>query len=294
MSVLKPMKFTLMAAMVVSFVAFSGCNKDDGGPCDDLGKVGGFVSDLVFPVSSDVTLGEQVAHNIDSTYEADILKIEDYPKAYAYLNAMKDEILKSEDLVNADKFVWKLTIIDQDVLNAFATPGGYIYVYTGLIDYLDNVDDLAGVMGHEIAHADRRHSVNQLKKTYGVQLLASIVLGGDGSKLQEIAVALASNAAALQFSREDESEADASSVEYLDETQFACDGAASFFKKISAEGGNNVPEFLSTHPNPENRVADIEARANCRVCSKDLTTGTLAGLTYAQFKALVPVTKQNN
>jgi len=68
-----------------------------------------------------------------------------------------------------DDFAWQVKIIDDpETLNAFATPGGYIYVYTGLIKFLDTEDQLAGVMGHEIAHADLRHSTRQMTSSYGV------------------------------------------------------------------------------------------------------------------------------
>lgn len=268
---------------VLSFVSACG---DDNDPCGDLGKVGGLIADLAFPVSNDVTLGLEVAASVDSSFANSILPEAGNEQAYTYLNAMVDDILDSEDILYRDEFAWDLTIIDEDVLNAFATPGGYIYVYTGLINYLDNADDLAGVMGHEIAHADRRHSVNQMKKSYGVSVLLSILVGGESSALKEIAAGLAANAANLSFSREDEADADAASVEYLDETDFACNGAAEFFRKLEAEGGSGVPEFLSTHPDPSNRVADIDARAACRDCSTESNVTTIGGLTYAEFKAL--------
>lgn len=275
---------TFLAALITSMVMVSSCNKNDG-PCSDLGKVGGLLTNIAFPIESDVTLGAQVADNIDSAFAATIWKESEHQAAYDYLNEIKDQILQSEDVINKDLFVWKLTIIDQDVLNAFATPGGYIYVYAGLIRYLDNVDDLAGVMGHEIAHADRRHSVNQQIQNAKLQLLLSVV-AGDQSAVAEVAAGFISNVSALKFSRDDESEADAASVEYLDETNFACNGAAEFFRKLETEGGSGVPEFLSTHPNPSNRVVDIDARASCRGCSTEVSTTRVNGLTYAQFKAL--------
>lgn len=287
MNKLNLIRIISFGALCASLTIFSGC-KDDDGPCDDLGKVGSFLGNLAFPVSGDAKLGAEVAFQIDSAFAETILLEEGNEKAYAYLNALKDEILKSEDLVNKDEFIWKLTIINEDVLNAFATPGGYIYVYTGLIKYLDNVDDLAGVMGHEVAHADRRHSIDQQGQTVAVSLLASIVLGSDASKLKEVAAGFAANIFALKFSREDESEADAASVEYLDETKFACNGAAGFFRKISEAGGSGTPEFLSTHPSPDNRVIDIDARATCRACSTEPSSGQVTGLTYAQFQALLP------
>ncbi len=258
---------------------FASCNNDDGDK-----KGGGLLDNLFFPVEDDVALGEQVAADIASKPdEFPVLSEAEYPEAYQYLNAMKDRILRSDDVQYDDIFPYQLTIIDQDVLNAFVTPGGFIYVYTGLIKYLDNADDLAGVMGHEIAHAELRHSVDAMKQTLGVQFLLSIALGeGTAQQVGQ----LVSTALSLKFSRDNEAEADEYSVIYLGDTQYACNGAASFFEKIEAEGGSGVPEFLSTHPSPDNRVVDINAKATEDGCSVELLEET--GFTYEDFKNSLP------
>ena len=211
-----------------------------------------------------------------------------YPKAYQYLNAMKQSILRSNDVDYLEEFAWELKIIHNDeVLNAFAAPGGYIYVYTGLIKFLENADDLAGVMGHEIAHADRRHSIKQLEKQYGITILASILLGESSSQLAQIAAQLAGTGATLAFSRSAEAEADEYSVYYLADTPYACNGAASFFQKLLDQGkAGGTPEFLSTHPSPSSRVSDINKQAQKDGCSTQLTNET--GMTYADFKASLP------
>src|SRR5690606_36932859 len=166
-------------------------------------------------------------------------------------------------------------------LNAFATPGGYIYVYTGLIKYLDNVDALAGVLGHEIAHADLRHTSRNLQKQYGVSMLLSILVGDNASQLEQIAAQLAGTVAGLQFSREYETESDLRSVEYLAETEYACDGAKIFFQKLEAAGqGGGLPQFLSTHPSPDNRIENIVEKAEEENCDTALT----ANSGYDDFK----------
>jgi predicted Zn-dependent protease len=243
------------------------------------------VKDFLFPVEDDVTLGQQVVDQIEGNPdEFKLLDESEYADAYAYLNAMKNAILQSDMVEHADVFPYELAIIDNDsVLNAFATPGGYIYVYTGLIKYLDKADDLAGVMGHEIAHSDRRHSVNQMIKNIGVQTLLSVVSGeSEASTLTEVVSGLLS----LKFSRSDEAEADEYSVIYLGDTDYACNGAATFFEKIEAEGGVGVPEFLSTHPDPSNRVEDINTKATDEAC--DTTPITETGMTYDDFKNSLP------
>lgn len=199
---------------------------------------------------------------------------------------MVNEILNKGDLAYRNEFVWEVSIIDDDVLNAFATPGGYIYVYTGLIKFLDEPDDLAGVMGHEIAHADLRHTSRNLQQSYGVQILLSVILGNDAGQLSQIAGQIAGTAAGLSFSRDFESEADDRAVEYNANTIYACDGVKNFFQKlIDAGQTSGTPEFLSTHPNPPNRVEDITAKAQELSCSTALSGDTDG---YQAFKNSLP------
>jgi predicted Zn-dependent protease len=229
------------------------------------------VNKLLFPVENDVKLGQQLKEEIAADpSQYPILNAQQYPKAYEILEGMKKEILASSDVRYRDEFAWELRIIHDDkTLNAFAAPGGYIYVYTGLIKYLDSSHQLAGVLGHEIAHADRRHSINQLKKQYGTQMLLEIALGQNSGKVKQILGSLLS----LKFSRSDEAEADDYSVKYLCGTKYRADGAAGFFEKIQSEGGGGTPEFLSTHPSPENRVRDIKAKYTEMSCDGNTTTG---------------------
>ena len=162
-------------------------------------------------------------------------------------------------------FVWSIKIIDEPkVQNAFAAPGGYIYIYTGIINYLDSAQHFDGVLGHELAHADRRHSVSQMAKNTGVQILLDIALGNNNGLAQ-----MAKGLVGLKFSRKDEAEADAYSVQYLCGTPYEANGTAGFFAKLTAEGlAGGTPEFLSTHPNPKNRVQKINKQAAKLNCSK--------------------------
>ncbi len=241
---------------------------------------------VIFSIEDDIALGEQVAQEIESNpQEYPVLDPKDYPEAYAYVNAIKDRILSSDDITYRDEFEWRLRLIDQDVLNAFAAPGGYIYVYTGLIKFLENEDDLAGVLGHEFAHADRRHTSKRIQKQYGIQVLLSVLLGNDPGILEEIAAGLAGNLTLLAFSRSDESEADAYSVRYLADTDYQCNGAASFFQLLlDNDQAAGVPEFLSTHPSPESRVEDINNEAGAMGCS----VTPYAPVTYQDFKDMLP------
>ncbi len=236
----------------------------------------------LFSVSDDVELGQQVRDEILADPDGyPVVDRGDAPDAYAHLERIRDEVLASGEVDYEKKFEWEVYLIDDvETLNAFATPGGYLFFYSGLIQYLDHEDHFAGVMGHEIAHASRRHSTQQLTKAYGVSQLVQIVLGKDPGLAAEIAQGLVS----LSFSREHEAEADEYSVYYLCETLYAGDGTAGFFEKLEAEGGADLPEFLSTHPNPANRVDDIQWLAEDLGCDVALSEAA----TWAEFQASLP------
>jgi predicted Zn-dependent protease len=246
-----------------------------------------FAQDLfasLVPLSQDVELGKQVSKQIESDKKIKILPEAKYPEAYAYLRGMTENILNSGNVQNRHNFAWTVKIIHDDkTLNAFCTPGGYIYVYTGLIKYLDSEDHLAGVLAHEIAHADKRHSTKQMLENQGIQIVTQAVLG----KNQNAIINLAKNLLSLKFSRDDETEADKKSVDYLCGTIYQADGAAGFFTKLQKENkSNSTPQFLSTHPNPANRVATITADASNRTCNsqnvrRDMTL-------FPKFKAMLP------
>lgn len=249
-------------------------------------KGDGSAVDFVFSPSEDVDLGQQLHDEIlANPQEYPLLAETEYPDAYAYLQGLCDEIVATGELDHADDFDYTVHIIDADVLNAFAAPGGNMYFYTGLIKFLDEEDDVMGVMGHEIAHADRRHSVKQMLKLYGTQWLINAALGEDPGAIKQVLANVAGAGAALKFSRTHEAEADDYSVTYLSHTDYRCDGAAVFFQKLDSAGlTSSVPEFLSTHPDPENRVENIQAKAEELGCSTEYHAPT----SFYDFVAMLP------
>lgn len=247
------MRYFNILLIVCIPVFFSGCDKKEG----DKGI-------NIFSVQDDIDLGRQVhAEIMSNPAEYPIINPNSNPQAYNYINRMRDEILNSGSIVYANEFAWEVYLVDRDdVRNAFCTPGGYIYIYTGLIKYLDTKSSLAGVLGHEMAHADERHATEQLTKVYGLQTLLQIVLGEDQGLLSDLAAQLV----VLKFSRNNEEQADERSVDYLCPIKYESDGAADFFVKLEQGGSVTPPEFLSTHPNPGNRVTDIQNYAATKGC----------------------------
>ena len=249
--------------------------------CDENGDF------LLFSVEDDKMLGAQVAEEIESDPSFNLMSRDEYPAAYEYIDAMLTSILNSDEITFKEEFDWNVTLIDDDqTLNAFATPGGQLYVYTGLIYFLDKEDDLAGVLGHEIAHSDQRHGSKQLQRQYGISVLLSILTGGEEGTLKEIVGQIAGTGAILAFSRDAEAEADDYSVRYLADTQYACNGAAAFFEKLLQNQETRQPEFLSTHPSPDNRVEDINTTATELGCSTIVDDGSVNR--YLDFRNTLP------
>ncbi|MCB9250978.1 MAG: M48 family metalloprotease [Flavobacteriales bacterium] len=250
----------------------SNCKKDDGTNLIQLN---------LFSIEDDKQMGADVSKEIESDpVNYPILSSSQYPDAYGHLVRITNEILNKASLKHRNDFVWQMKIIhDDSTLNAFCTPGGYIYVYTGLIKYLSSEDQLAGVLGHEIAHADERHTTEAMTSAMGRDILVKLILG-DSSVLGQVTTGLLG----LKYSRGHETEADLKSVEYLDKTDYDARGAARFFEKLIASGQSGGPQFLSTHPNPDNRVEAI--------LSKWESLGSKVGQTfdsrYTDFKNSLP------
>lgn len=237
----------------------------------------------LFTVEDDLSLGAKVAAEIDSDpSKYPLLDSAQYPQAYQHLYRLRDTILKTGQLTYANKFPWRIRIIrDDSTLNAFCAPGGYIYIYTGLIKYLRTEAQLLGVLGHEMAHADRRHTTQLLTQAYGVQVLLQVISGQERSGLL---AEIAANLLLLSFSRDHERDADAHSVIYLCPTSYRADGAADFFEYIQQQGGLRPPAFLSTHPDPGERIQNIRQRKQDMGC-----TGTEDYESrYAQIVASLP------
>lgn len=232
----------------------------------------------LFTYQDDIKLGQQVKTEIESDpVKFPIIDENSNKELYNYVKGLRDLILNTNQLKYKDKFAWEVKIIKDDkTLNAFATPGGYIYIYSGLMKYLDSEDELLGVLAHEMAHADLRHSTKQLSKNMAVGFLLNAALG-DKQAVEQVVSALIG----IQFTRDDESEADNSSVKYLCPTPYNAAGAAGFFKKML---NNPVPpEFLSTHPSPKNRVKDIEDLKTKSSCSGTKTNADK----YSAIKKLI-------
>lgn len=265
-------KLFSITILLSSMALFTGCGMTNGG---------GIKNFNLFTIQNDKELGKQVAAEIEGNkQEYPVLDSAKNPIPYKYIYDMRNKILNSGQVQHKDDFAWRVRIIHDDkTKNAFCTPGGYIYVYTGLIKYLDSEEQLAGVLAHEIGHADLRHSTRQMTKLYGVDVMLSII-AGDRALIKDLTASIIG----LKFSRTHETEADKASVTYLCPTDYDAAGGAKFFEKIEAEGGASGPEWLSTHPSPHNRVEYFYNQATEQGCTGKETYKSR----YQQFVRSLP------
>jgi predicted Zn-dependent protease len=161
---------------------------------------------------------------------------------------------------------WEVNLIGSSQINAFCMPGGKIVFYTGILDKLKLSDDeVAMVMGHEIAHALREHARERMGKTavtqgaaqLGGALIASIL--GINPNITDMAARGTANLLSLEFSRDDESEADLVGMELAARAGFDPRSGVTLWQKMGAANKGAPPQWLSTHPSGSTRIADIEA-----------------------------------
>jgi len=215
------------------------------------------VTGCLASTQKEVELGSQFAQQIEQQ-----LPIIRDPEIVRYINVLGDSIARVSDDRSLN---WRFNVVDQNEINAFAVPGGHIYIYRGLIERSANMSELAGVIGHEIAHVTKRHSMQQMRDAQRANVgfaglciaLPSFCQGAGGSLAQ-----LGAQAGFAKFSRDDEAEADRFGVQYVTRAGIDPRGMPSMFRTLLAERTRNpggVDAWFASHPAEESRVENTEA-----------------------------------
>lgn len=242
-------RYMIRFLLILSLFLFSGCDK---------------ITDTFFSDESDVSVGLNFDKEIRSSEQH---KISINQEAREYIQTIVDTILKSEHIKKKDVYKYQVTLLEDDeMVNAFCVPGGYIYVYTGLMKFIENEATLAAILAHEIAHAERRHARRRMIGEAGLKIVLAVIFGAMDNSLAELGLELASGLAILHNNREDEMEADELAFLYLEKSPYYRGAMTYFFEKISEEqkGSNPLVKrfegLLSTHPIPEARLEKNKER----------------------------------
>ncbi len=268
-------KIWISFLLLLAPLSFNGC--DDSVSPSDFN---------LFSASDDIQLGQQLDAEI--TANPNEYPILNDQQATAYLQDIVNTITNSPEIKYKGTFAYQVKIINTSTVNAFAAPGGYLYVYKGLIKFLDNEATMAAVLAHEVAHAERRHATRRMTKQYGASIILGLILGNNPSVLEEIAANLLTGLAFLKNSRDDEYEADEYSFKYLQSTNWYPGATKLFFEKIGEnQSGNKLEELLSTHPLPQERIKKIDNLIE-RNSVPPPTEANLFTTRYTNFKNSVP------
>lgn len=193
-----------------------------------------------------------------------------------YVNSLGNQLAAATDQRD---LAWHFTVVDSKEVNAFALPGGYIYVNRGLIERATNMSELAGVIGHEIGHVTKRHSVEQMQQTQeanvGLALLCTLTKVCE-SGAGQAAINVGGSALFAKFSRTDEAEADAEAVATTIKAGISPNGIPAMFRILLSQRQSNpgaLDAFFASHPLEESRIAATEAQI------KRYSAAQLQGLT---------------
>jgi hypothetical protein len=209
----------------------------------------------LFSQEQDVQLGKEAAGEVEKQVE-----IVNNRELESYIGSIGAKLVAQPQ---ADKYPYTFKVVNDPSINAFALPGGPVFVHTGLIAAADNESQIAGVLAHEIVHVALRHGTNQASRANLIQLpamLASAALGTGSmlAQLGQLGIGLGANSVLLKYSRTAETQADLMGVQIAAQAGYNPIEMARFFQKLEADGGARGPQFFSDHPNPGNRMQAIE------------------------------------
>lgn len=248
----------LLATVISGCLILSGCQSTTSGGVTDSSR-----SQFMLISSKDINEGSAKAYKQELN-KAKAAKALNTNVAYTRrVNAIAKRLIAHVDIFRPDakNWKWEINVISSNSVNAYCMPGGKIAVYTGIISKLKLTDDeLAAVIGHEMAHALREHSREQISQQVATSQIISLgsAILGLGVATENLANIASKYILTLPFSRTMETESDIIGMELMARAGYNPQGAISIWKKMNAISKSNPPEFISTHPSDETRIANLE------------------------------------
>jgi predicted Zn-dependent protease len=231
----------------------------------------------------EVQLGQRYAAQINRE-----LPIIQNQALHYYINQLGSSIARQVDPRQLD---YQFYLVHSDVINAFAVPGGHVYITTGLANRTDNMSELAGVLSHEIAHVVERHSVENMAKQQQAQLgltLGAVLLGRAPSQLEQTAVNVGGSAVFAKYSRDAEREADRDAVLFMMQAGIDPRGLLTFFEELLREEQKRPGQlaWFATHPGTTERIQNVQQDL-AKIPATRLRGLTANTQAYQEFKARV-------
>jgi predicted Zn-dependent protease len=222
----------------------------------------------------EIQMGQEYSQQINAQ-----LPIISDPEINRYINVLGDQIA---NLTPRADLPWRFYVVDSKEVNAFAVPGGYVYVNRGLIERTTKMDELAGVLGHEIGHVVLRHSIKQMEQAQGANVgvtLACILTSICNSQVAQAGINIAGTAVFARFSRQDELGADQQAVINTTRARINPEGIVTMFNKLLEERKTRpsaVEAWFATHPLEETRITAAQQAINQVPASQraSMTTNT--------------------
>jgi hypothetical protein len=212
-----------------------------------------------FSPQQDIELGRRAASEVEQ-----VAQLCNAPKVDGYLTKLGMQLVEQLN-TGGVKYPWEFHCVNDKAVNAFALPGGFVFINRGAIEAADYEAELAGVMAHELSHVALRHGTNQATKAQYAQLGTGIlgIAGGIFGATAGAAAAgvgqFAAGSVLLKYSRGAETQADLMGTQVLYDAGYDPRAMAAFFEKLGAESaGKNPPEFFSDHPNPDHRIDRVD------------------------------------
>ncbi len=233
----------VLISMLAALFLFSGCTTE-------YNLATRQEETLFYSSEKEVKIGETVAPKIEAQY--DILTDVDVNERVEHILDRIIAVCDRKDIV------YFIKVIDDDPINAVSLPGGYIYVFRGLIDQVDNDDELAGVIAHEVGHITARHGVKRMQGAYAAMILQVAATQAGGRVASGVNLAL--NSLFLEHSQEDEFEADRLGVKYLKKAGYDPEAMVAFLRKLRIEKEKsplNQHSYWRTHPGISQRIAVV-------------------------------------
>jgi predicted Zn-dependent protease len=208
----------------------------------------------IFTDAEEVQLGKQFSRQIEQD-----MKMYTDPVVTAYIHQLGQHLANHSQRQN---ITYHFKVVNTEVVNAFAVPGGYLYVNIGLIRAAANESELAGVIGHEIGHVVGKHGVKQMTRQLGLAAVAQLALGENQSELKQMVANLTTNGVLMKYSRDAEREADGYAVQEMYDAGIDPEGMATFFEKLlKLQKGrpSKLKQLFSTHPPTTERIAAVRS-----------------------------------